>query len=428
MPRLVTRLAAGAAILAIAGVAHAAPAPRPAGVSAQAMAIHESMIVLDSHLDIPAAFGRPGYSIMDRHDVKVDGSQVDYPRMVEGGLDGGFFAVYTGSLPTTPEGRALSRDQALVRATEIHEMVARNHQHFELAFKPEDAARIAKAGKRIVYMSMENSQPEASDLTLMNTFYKLGVRLMSPIHFANNELGDSATNPGGPQFHGLSPLGKDWVKEGNRLGILLDASHASDEVLDQMIALSKTPILLSHSGLKAIYDHPRNIDDDRLRALAKSGGVIQINAFSAYMIAPAPPNPERAAAVAAVNARYGPQNARTDAQRIEARKEMQAIEARWPTPRATFEDFTEHLDHAIAVAGIDHVGVGADFDGGGGLVGFEDARDYPKITAHLLAKGHSPADIQKVWSGNVLRLLGLAQAARDKTLVAEIDDGHVHGE
>lgn len=429
MSKFALSLLAGAALAASAMLAHAAPAPLPAGVSAEAMAIHQSMIVLDSHLDIPASFGRPGYSFMDRHDVKVDGSQVDYPRMVDGGLDGGFFAVYTASLPTTPEGRAQSRDQALVRATEIHEMVARNHDRFELAYRPEDAARIAAAGKRIVYMSMENSQPEASDLTLMATFYRLGVRLMSPIHFLNNELGDSATDPKGAQFHGLSPLGKQWVAEGNRLGVLLDASHSSDEVLDQMISLSKTPILLSHSGLKAIYNHPRNIDDDRLRALAKSGGVIQINAFSAYMIDPPRPNPERDAAVAAVNAKYGPNNARTEAQRTAARAEMQAIEARWPTPRATFEDFCKHLDHAIAVAGIDHVGVGADFDGGGGLIGFEDARDYPKITAHLLSKGFSQADIQKVWSGNVLRILGLAQAGRDKALMtAAIDDGLVHGE
>jgi membrane dipeptidase len=399
-------LVAIAAVLALVTAARAAPA----GVSPRAMAVHRRMIVLDSHLDIPARFGRPGYSIMDRHDVKADGTQVDYPRMVEGGLDGGFFAVFTGTLARTPEGRAASRDAALVRAMEIREMVARNARHFELATRPEDAARIAGAGKRIVYMSMENSQPLAADLTLMASFQKLGVTLMGPIHFLNNELGDSATDPKGPEFHGLSPLGKAYVAEANRLGILLDASHASDEVLDQMIQLSKTPILLSHSGLKAIYDHPRNIDDDRLRALARSGGVIQVNAFSAYMI-DIPKVPERDAAVAELNRKYGPNATRTDQAQAAFRKEMAAVEAKWPTPRATFEDFTKHLDHAIAVAGIDHVGVGADFDGGGGLAGFEDARDYPKITAHLLSKGYSEADIQTVWSGNLLRILRLAQAA-----------------
>ena len=408
-------LALAAALLASTAAA-AAPAPRPAGVSARAMAIHQSMIVMDSHLDIPSSFGRPGYDFMARHSVKADGSQVDYPRMVAGGLDGGFFAVFTGALPRTPEGERQSRDAALLRAVEIHEMVARHSDRLELATKPEDAARITRAGKRFVFMSIENSQPLATDLTLMASFYKLGVRLMGPIHFLNNELGDSSTDPKGAEFHGLSPLGKEWVAMGNRLGVLLDASHASDDVLDQMIALSKTPILLSHTGVKAIYNHPRNIDDDRLRALAKSGGVIQVNAYSAYMIDPPKPNAERDAAVAAINAKYGPNNARSETQRAAARKEMQAVEAKWPTPRATFADFTKHLDHAIAVAGIDHVGVGADFDGGGGLIGFEDAADYPKITAHLLAKGFSEADIQKLWSGNVLRILALAQAGRDKAL------------
>jgi membrane dipeptidase len=253
----------------------------------------------------------------------------------------------------------------------------------------------------------------------MATFYRLGVRLMGPIHFLNNELGDSSTDPKGAEWHGLSPLGKDYVALANRLGVLLDASHASDEVLDQMIALSKTPILLSHTGVKAVYDHPRNIGDDRLRALARSGGVIQVNAYSAYMV-DIPKVPERDAAVAALNRKYGPNAARTEAMRIAYRAELETIEARWPTPRATFEDFKKHLDHAIAVAGIDHVGVGADFDGGGGVAGFDDARDYPKITAYLLSKGYSRADIQKLWSGNLLRILAQAQAGRDTALVASL--------
>lgn len=399
-------LAAGVALMAAAGPAGAAA---PAAVDARA--VHESMLVLDTHLDTPANAARPGWRILDRHDVGTDGSQVDYPRMVEGGLDGGFWAVYTPQQPRTPAGIVASRDAALVRASVIREMVAGASAQFELAATPADAARIAAAGKRVVFMSMENSQPVAGDLSLMATFYRLGVRLMSPGHFTNNEFADSSTDPAGPQWNGLSPRGRQFVAEANRLGILLDASHASDQVLDQMIDQSRTPILLSHTGVKAVFDHPRNIDDNRLRALARSGGVISLNAYSAYMIAN-PPNPEREAAVAAVNARYGPANARDEARRAAARAEMAAIEARWPTPRATFEDFMKHLDHAIAVAGIDHVGISGDFDGGGGVTGFNEASDYPKITAHLLAKGHSPADIAKVWSGNVLRILAQAQAGR----------------
>jgi membrane dipeptidase len=193
-----------------------------------------------------------------------------------------------------------------------------------------------------------------------------------------------------------------------------------------MIKLSAAPILLSHTGLKAIYDHPRNIDDDRLRALGASGGVIQINAYSAYMI-DVPRIPGREAAIAELNQRYGPQARRDQAARAAARREMDEINARWPLPRATFDDFLLHLDHALDVAGVDHVGVGADFDGGGGLTGFEDATAYPKITAHLLAKGYSPEAIEKVWSGNMLRILGQAQAAAEtRTVAAAVDGGHDH--
>jgi membrane dipeptidase len=258
---------------------------------------------------------------------------------------------------------------------------------------------------------MENGVPLGQDISLMQTFYSLGVRVMSPIHFFNNDLGDSSTDPKGPEWGGLSPVGKAFVTEANRLGILIDQSHASDAVLDQMLALSKAPIILTHSGLKAIYNHPRNIDDDRLRALAKAGGVIQINAYNAYMI-DIPKVPERDAALAALQQKYGPGNARSAEQRAAALAEMKAITDRYPIPRATFDDFMKHLLHAIRVGGIDHVGIGPDFDGGGGLTGLEDAADYPKITEALLKAGYSPADIQKVWSGNALRVMGQAQAMR----------------
>ena len=401
MPRLT--VAAAALLVLTAGVATAAPPP-------DARALHESMLTLDTHLDTPANFSRPGWDIMDRHAVSDD-SQVDYPRMVEGGLDGGFFAVYTPQGPRTPEGKRASRDAALIRAMEIHEMVARHGDKFALALTPDDAKRIAGQGKRVVFMSMENGAPFEGDLSLMQTFYRLGVRMMSPVHFLNNDLGDSSTDPKGPEWKGLSPEGKQFIAEANRLGILIDVSHSSDEVLDQAIALSKTPIILSHSGCKAIYNHPRNIDDDRLKALAKSGGVIQINAYNAYMIA-IPPSPERQAAMQALNAKYGPRRAQTPDQAKAFAAEAAAIDARYPIPHATFEDFMKHLLHALQVAGVDHVGIGPDMDGGGGLVGFEDITSYPKVTARLLAAGYSPADIQKVWSGNALRVLAAAEAGR----------------
>ena len=378
-----------------------------------ARAIHERMIVLDTHLDTPANFARPGWDMLDRHTVADDGSQVDYPRMVEGGLDGGFFAVYTPQGERTPEGRAAARDAALLRLMQIREMVARHGDKFALATRPEDAAAIAATGKRIVFISMENGNPFGTDLTLMKTFRDLGVRMMSPVHFLNNDLGDSSTDPKGEEWGGLSPLGKAFVAEANRLGVLIDQSHASDKVLDQMLALSKAPIILSHSGCKAIYNHPRNIDDDHLKALAKAGGVIQINAYNAYMI-DIPKNADRDAATAALNTKYGPRGALSGDKLKAFRAELAAVEAKYPVPRATFEDFMKHLVHALKVAGVDHVGIGADFDGGGGLQGFDDATAYPKITEALLKAGYSEADLQKVWSGNVLRVLGEAQATGRK--------------
>ncbi len=380
-------------------------------VPADVMAIHQSLLTIDTHLDTPANFARPGWDIMKRHTVAEDGSQIDYPRMVAGGLDGGLFAVYTAQNARTPEGRAAARDAAIIRAVQIHEMLAAHPKEFELALTPADARRIAASGKRYVFISMENGVPFGQDLTLMKTFYDLGVRVMGPIHFLNNDLGDSSTDPKGLEWQGLSPLGVEFVKQANAMGVLIDQSHSSDLVLDQILKLSKAPIILTHSGCKAIYNHPRNIDDDRLRALAKAGGVIQINAFNAYMI-DIPKNPDRDAAMAALQAKYGPGNARADEQRKAATAELKTINDKYPVPRATFDDFLKHLFHAIQVAGIDHVGIGPDFDGGGGLTGFEDAADYPKITQAMLKAGYSPADIQKVWSGNALRVMAAAQALR----------------
>jgi membrane dipeptidase len=391
---------------ALSQAAPAAPAVTPA-----VRAIHERLLTIDTHLDTPANFAKPGWDIMQRHDVATDGSQVDYPRMVEGGLDGGLFAVYTAQNARTPEGRAEARDAALKRAVEIHEMVAAHPAQFALVTTPDEARKVAASGKRFVFISMENGVPFGQDLTLMQTFYDLGVRVMSPVHFLNNDLGDSSTDPKGPEWHGLSPIGKDFVVRANRMGILIDQSHASDEVLDQLLALSKAPIILTHSGCKAIYNHPRNIDDAHLKALAAKGGVIQINAYNAYMI-DIPKNPERDAALAALQAKYGPGGRRAEG---EAEAEYKAILAKYPTPHATFDDFLKHLFHAIDVAGIDHVGIGPDMDGGGGLVGFEDIVSYPKVTAALLAKGYSEADVQKVWSGNALRVMAQAQALRQPT-------------
>ena len=396
--------------LALGSVVSAAEDPR---------AIHERLLTFDTHLDTPSSLRRPGWSIMDRHDVKEDFTQVDQPRMVEGGLDGGFWVIYTPQGPRTPAGHAAARDTALQIAVRIHKMVAAHPAHFALATKAEDAAPIAAAGKRIVYISIENAYPIGHDLTLLQTFYDLGARMISPVHFANNDLADSATDTTGRQWNGLSPLGKDFVAECNRLGYILDASHASDDVFDQMIALSKTPIILSHSGAKAVYDHPRNIDDERMKKLAASGGVIQMNSLSAYLI-PTPPNPERNKAMQALMGKYGGRANMSPEQMKEMRAERAELEKKYPVPMANFDDFMKHVLHTLKVVGAEHVGFGADWDGGGGVTGMEDVASYHKITARLLAEGYTEADCAKMWSGNTLRLLRAAEAYAAK-VKAEAD-------
>jgi membrane dipeptidase len=391
-------LAALALPVALAGAPAFAQPP-------SAQAVHDSLLTLDTHLDTPANFARPGWDIMDRHKI-ADRSQVDYPRMVEGGLKGGFFAIYTPQGPRTPEGDRAARDAAIMRGVEIREMLAKHGDKFELALKADDAPAIMARGKRFVFMSIENSYPLEGDLSLMSAFQAMGVRLIGPVHFRDNDLGDSATDK--PEWHGLSPLGKKFVAEANRLGLVLDASHASDDVLDQMMALSKTPVILSHSGCKAVNDNPRNIDDAQLKALAADGGVIQINSLSAYLI-PTPKNPAREAPMAALMKRAEGGHP-TPEQQQALESEYAAIEAKYPEPKATFDDFMKHMLHALKVAGVDHVGVGADMDGGGGVVGMEDIASYPKITAALLKAGYTREDVAKIWGGNVLRVLKAAEA------------------
>ena len=401
-------LLAAMALLATA----AAPADRKPSDAARRT--HEGLIVLDSHFDTPANLGRPGWSILDRHDAIADGDQVDLPRMVEGGVDGGFFAVFIAQGPRTMAGYQAARDAALVRLVQIREMVAAHRDHFALALTADDARQAVAAGKRFVFISMENGAPVAGDLSLLHTFRALGATVMSPVHTRNNDLADSATDT--PEWQGLSPEGRRYVAEANRLGILLDGSHASDDATLQMVALSRAPIILTHSGMRAVYDHARNAPDDVAKAVAAKGGVIQINAFSGYMVEQ-PRIPERSAALAELARKYRRAGGLSAEERRAMLTERRAIDARWPVPRATIEDFMRHLRHAIDLVGIDHVGLSGDFDGGGGVDGLNDVADFPKVTAALLAAGYSSDDIGKFWGGNALRVLAAAQAAADPDAV-----------
>jgi membrane dipeptidase len=378
---------------------------------------HEGMIVLDTHFDTPANLGRPEWNIMDRHVEATDGDQVDLPRMVDGGVDGGFFAIFTASGPRTPEGDRAARDFAIRRGVQIREMIAKHADTFSLAITADDAEAAVKQGKRFVFLSMENGYPFERDISLMSAFRSLGVTMMSPVHTKNNDLADSATDK--PEWNGLSPAGKAYVAEANRLGILIDLSHASDAVVRQTVALSKAPIILSHSGMRGVFDHPRNIPDAEAKLIAEKGGVIQINAFNAYMIA-TPKIPEREAALKEVMASFMSRANMSAQERRDLIARRKEIDAKWPVPQATFDDLMKHILHAIKLVGIDHIGISGDFDGGGGIEGFRDITDFPKVTAALLKAGYKAEDIAGLWGGNALRVLRAAQAGAEPGTVPAI--------
>lgn len=371
---------------------------------------HEEIMVLDTHLDTPMLLVRPGFDIMQAHTHDQDFSQVDIPRMNKGGLDGGFWVIYSPQGPLTQNDYQTSRDTAVLRAMAIHNMAASNPDVFGMATEPNDGPIIHAEGKKIVYISMENAYPLGEDLSLLNTFYKMGLRMLGPVHFKNNQFGDSSTDPDGPKWGGLSPLGKELVKEANRLGIILDGSHASDELVDELIDLSETPIILSHTGTKTVYDHPRNIDDALLKKLAKNGGLINVNAYSDYL-KELPKDPERTAAYGALFREVGRDWSKLSVgQWKDINKKRFEIDQKHPAVKALFEDYMEHFLHILDVVGPKHVGVGADWDGGGGVVRMMDVATLPLISERLVKEGYSKQDLEDIWGKNVLRLLDTVQS------------------
>jgi membrane dipeptidase len=389
------------ALLALLGLTLAsASAADP--VSSADRLLHDRLLTLDTHLDTPSRFERPGWDFDRWHDYDWDGSQVDIARMEQGGLDGGFFVIYTAQGPLTPQAYAQVRDQALLRATAIQRVVAANGDKLALATTAADAERLHAAGKRIVFQSIENSYPLGTDLSLLSTFHKLGVRMAGPVHNGSNQFSDSAR---GDAVHGgLSPLGRQWLEEVNRLGMIVDGSHASDAAIDQMISLSNTPIILSHHGPDAIFDHPRNIPDALMRKLARSGGVMQMNSL---FLRP----------TTSADCRDGIEERQERWEVLNAAERRRVIADKAACPPFEFADldlFMRSLLHAVRVMGVDHVGIGADWDGGGGLTDMKDIGGLPAITARLRAAGFSEADIAKIWSGNLLRLLRRAEAGAAK--------------
>ncbi|HZF96063.1 MAG TPA: dipeptidase [Allosphingosinicella sp.] len=390
------RLLLLAAPLLAAPLAAAQPPVDPA-----ARLSHDEMLVIDTHLDIAARFDSGDWDFAERHRFEWDNSQVDLPRMIEGGLDGGFFVIYTAQGDLNPAAYADARSAALVRAAAIRRVIGENRDRMGLALTADDAERLHREGKRIAFMSIENSWPLGEDLTLLQTFHRLGVRMAGPVHSRNNQLADSTTDTA--RWNGLSPLGRNWVSEMNRLGMLIDGSHSSDAAFDQMLQLSRVPIVLSHSGPRAIYDHKRNLDDERMRRLARAGGVMFMNTI---FLAPDDRSPVRDN----IEERQKNWHRLTPAERRRTVADRVARDAQQPFTNATFDLFMRSMLHAISVMGVDHVGLGADWDGGGGVQGMEDITFLPRITERLRREGFSDRDIAKIMGGNLIRVMRQAQA------------------
>ena len=373
-------------------------------VDSGARQLHERLLVLDTHLDTPMRLEYPGFDVRRCHDAATDYSQVDLPRMRAGGLDGGFWVIFTEQKELTPEAYRTARDSALLRASRIRELVARNGDAFELATTADDAGRIAAAGKRVVYQSIENAYPLGEDLSLLKTFFDFGVRMVGPVHSKNNQFADSSSDKAGVRWGGLSPLGRELVAEANRLGIVLDASHAHDLAFDDMLELSATPLILSHSGPRAVFEHDRNLDDERLKRLTAAGGVIHVNALGTYLTRLEQP-PGRTEALTELYSQRPLPRTMTLADEARYFAARRQVDIDYPPVLADFEDYMRHLLYVLDLVGPDHVGIGADWDGGGGVNGLRDVASVPRITERLLAAGYSETDIEKIWSGNVLRLL-----------------------
>jgi membrane dipeptidase len=394
------RLLSAPAFAVLLAIPASAQQQAPA-ISAAERAAHERMIVIDTHLDTPVLFEVPGWNFAQLHRYEWDNSQVDLPRMDAGGLDGGFFVIFTEQGALTPQGYAQARDAALMRAVAIQRVVAANADRIGLATTADEALRLAASGKHFAFQSIENSWPLGEDLSLLTTFHRLGVRMAGPVHSRTNQFADSAT--GEARWHGLSPLGRQWVAEMNRLGMIIDASHSSDETFDQLLALSRVPIILSHSGPRAIYEHRRNLDDGRMRRLAAAGGLMMLN--SIFMVAH--DSSDERDALQDRQQQWGNLNAE---QRRRLLADLAALNARRPYTTADFDLYMRSMMHAIRVMGVDHVGLGADWDGGGGVIGMEDVAALPRISARLRREGLSDADIAKVMGGNLLRVLRQVQA------------------
>ena len=391
-----------------------AQAPADPGLVARARAIHDRVIALDTHNDI-----NPRDFTKERNYTQRLENQVNLPKMVEGGLDASFFIVYVGQGPLTAEGYDRAYAQALEKFDAIHRLTKEiAPDRIELALTAADVRRIAASGKKVALIGVENAYPVGTDLSRIQAFHDRGARYMSLAHNGHSQFADSNTGErDGKWLHnGLSESGRQAIIEMNKWGIMVDVSHPSKQANLQAIALSRAPVIASHSAARAVADHSRNLDDEQLMALRKNGGVVQTVAFDSYVKIKPPDSPERAAAIAALRKEFGltgggpggggGQAGMTEARRLEFRARMAEIDKKLPPPpMATVSDFVDHIDYLVKKIGIDHVGISSDFDGGGGVAGWNGADETFNVTLELVRRGYTEEQIGKIWSGNLLRVM-----------------------
>jgi membrane dipeptidase len=368
----------------------------------KAARIHSKAVTVDSHVDTPMWFMREGFSFGDRHESEGRRYKLDIPRMKEGELDGVFFAAFLGQKSRDAEGNAQALAEANKIIDSIYAVVNRYPEDLEIARNPADLKRIVKQDKHAIFLGLENGYPVGTNLALVDSFYHAGIRYITLCHSYNNDICDSSTDTA--EHNGLSEFGRQVVQRMNALGMMIDVSHASDQAFYDVVALSSAPVIASHSCARALCDHPRNLDDDMLRKLRENGGVIQMCILSAYVKTPEP-FPARDSARNAVVEKHGNYYELDDDGRQAFLSDWYLVDRDFPPQLATVADVVDHIDHIVEVAGIDHVGIGTDFDGGGGVEGCFDVSELGNITLELVRRGYTAREIEKIWSGNLMRVM-----------------------
>ena len=416
MKRSLIVLLAGAATAACGAPTPEETAPPVAqDIVALAREIHEATLTIDSHDDIPFNFAT------EEVDPGVRGGrQVDIPKMIEGGLDAAFFIVYVGQGERDAAGNAFAKERAMTKFDAIHRMTDQMYSdQIELAYTSEDVSRIAASGKRVAAIGIENGWVIGQDLGLIEEYHRLGARYITLAHNGHNDISDSASpNPElgdtVSEHGGISVFGEQVIAEMNRVGIMVDVSHISRQAMLEAARLSQAPVIASHSSVKALCDVPRNMDDEQLLALRDNGGVIQTVALADFVKV----DPARDAAIDALSEELDLPPGPMTPQRMERMSEvertdyvqkktafdeqMQAIDEEFQP--ANVSDFVDHIDYAVNLIGIDHVGISSDFDGGGGVEGWNDASETFNVTLELVRRSYSRVDIAKLWGGNLLRV------------------------